>query len=138
MDVTKTTWRPIGWRGHALRGVALAAAMLAACGGELTGPDATPEDPDGGEGCVDADGDGHGAGCSAGPDCDDDDPFHFSDCAQCLAGPAAGCACDGAAPVSCYDGPDGTAGVGACRAGQRSCVSGAWSDCEGQVEPMLG
>ena len=36
----------------------------------------------------------------------------------------------------CYDGEDGTAGVGNCRTGIRECVMGAWSlDCEGQVTP---
>jgi hypothetical protein len=88
------------------------------------------------EGCVDADGDGHGTDCSAGLDCDDSDAFHWDDCPQCLAGPAFGCACEaGAAPVSCYDGAAGTAGVGLCAAGQMSCVAGAWTDCVGQVTP---
>ncbi len=36
---------------------------------------------------------------------------------------------------SCYDGPAVTANVGECRAGSRSCASGEYSTCEGQVLP---
>jgi hypothetical protein len=35
----------------------------------------------------------------------------------------------------CYNGPEGTEGVGACQAGARVCVDGQTSDCEGQVLP---
>ncbi|MEZ4474953.1 MAG: MopE-related protein [bacterium] len=38
---------------------------------------------------------------------------------------------------ACYAGPDGTAGVGACRAGNRTCRNGALSLCEGQVRPRV-
>ncbi|MCA9526540.1 MAG: hypothetical protein KC549_09635, partial [Myxococcales bacterium] len=38
----------------------------------------------------------------------------------------------------CYDGPDGTAGVGRCRAGTRTCVAGAFGACDGQVVPEAG
>ena len=37
----------------------------------------------------------------------------------------------------CYDGPNGTAGFGQCRFGQQSCVDGRWSQCIGQVAPVL-
>ncbi len=97
-------------------------------GGGDGGADAAP-------GCVDSDGDGHGVGCSAGADCDDSDPFYTDDCPHCLAGPAEGCACDGDAPVECYDGPAGTAGVGGCVAGWRRCLGGVWLGCEDQVLP---
>jgi len=37
--------------------------------------------------------------------------------------------------ASCYEGPDGTVGVGACKAGVRECVSGRLSMCSESVEP---
>lgn len=47
--------------------------------------------------------------------------------------------CDGAVDESvtevCYEGPSGTAGVGVCRSGIRTCNSGAWGGCIGQVLP---
>jgi hypothetical protein len=36
---------------------------------------------------------------------------------------------------ACYSGPAGTAGVGLCRAGVRTCTGGAWSACVGEVLP---
>ncbi|MBP6832990.1 MAG: hypothetical protein KA978_19540, partial [Deltaproteobacteria bacterium] len=36
---------------------------------------------------------------------------------------------------SCYTGPTGTAGVGVCRTGSRSCGGGAFGTCTGQVLP---
>jgi hypothetical protein len=36
---------------------------------------------------------------------------------------------------TCYNGPAGTAGVGACRAGAQTCGAGAWSACAGEVLP---
>ncbi len=36
---------------------------------------------------------------------------------------------------SCYGGPPGTAGVGACTAGVESCTAGSWSTCAGEVRP---
>lgn len=48
--------------------------------------------------------------------------------------------CSGAAddlPDTCYAGPEGTAGVGACTAGHRTCVDGAPSECQGEVHPGL-
>jgi len=53
--------------------------------------------------------------------------------------------CDGLAdeqpdgqPLSqaCYSGPDGTAGVGACRAGALTCLFAAWGACQGEVTPV--
>lgn len=38
-------------------------------------------------------------------------------------------------PVSCYDGPDGTLGVGACKAGMRECVDGRLTECSESVVP---
>ncbi|MEZ4433388.1 MAG: MopE-related protein [bacterium] len=52
--------------------------------------------------------------------------------------------CDGAtdeaedgAPLTraCYDGPEGTAGVGPCLEGTATCVDGTFAACEGQVLP---
>ena len=42
---------------------------------------------------------------------------------------------------SCYTGPSGTQGVGACRAGTQTCVvggTGTWGACAGQVLPAAG
>ena len=37
----------------------------------------------------------------------------------------------------CYDGPDGTEGVGICKAGVETCLAGKeWSECAGQVIPQ--
>ncbi|MEZ4463752.1 MAG: MopE-related protein [bacterium] len=38
----------------------------------------------------------------------------------------------------CYDGPDGTTGVGRCRAGTRTCEDGAFRACAGEVLPAAG
>lgn len=38
---------------------------------------------------------------------------------------------------SCYSGPAGTAGVGACHAGSQACTAGNWGACSGQVLPAL-
>jgi hypothetical protein len=37
--------------------------------------------------------------------------------------------------LSCYDGPAGTQGVGVCSAGTRTCTSGTFSACVGEVTP---
>ncbi|MGK0358293.1 MAG: hypothetical protein ACI9U2_000577 [Bradymonadia bacterium] len=41
----------------------------------------------------------------------------------------------GAIAEGCYDGPDGTAGVGLCRSGSRVCEAGAFGACDGAVLP---
>ena len=48
-----------------------------------------------------------------------------------------GCVCVPFATESCYSGPAGTAGVGICKAGTRTCNSAgtAWGSCTGQVLP---
>lgn len=90
--------------------------------------------------CHDQDGDrfGEGDGC-AGPDCDDTNPAVRSLCPpeRCASAPEeGGCPCSSEAqPLLCYEGPEGTEGVGACGPGLRSCVSGSWSACEGQTLP---
>ncbi|MBM64927.1 MAG: hypothetical protein CMH55_01675 [Myxococcales bacterium] len=92
---------------------------------------------DGGPICVDADGDGYGQDCAAGPDCNDADPDQQTHCDRCQSDqPEAGCACDvGTPPMSCYDGPPGTQGVGICRAGTITCEDGIWSRCRGVQNP---
>jgi hypothetical protein len=42
---------------------------------------------------------------------------------------------DGQPPESCYDGPAGSVDVGVCKAGQRACVGGVFTQCLGQVVP---
>jgi hypothetical protein len=47
--------------------------------------------------------------------------------------------CDGSVDemvtTTCYSGPMGTAGVGACRAGVRTCTAGVFGPCSGEVTP---
>jgi hypothetical protein len=43
---------------------------------------------------------------------------------------------DGPLSDFCYDGPAGTAGVGACHPGVALCENGAFGDCRGQVIPQ--
>jgi hypothetical protein len=72
-------------------------------------------------GCVDLDHDGYGSGPTcmcAGLDCDDNDP-----------------AVHDTGMASCYSGPMGTAGKGVCVAGLKTCTSGVWSPCVGEVVP---
>jgi hypothetical protein len=54
--------------------------------------------------------------------------------------------CDGASDeaadgrpltAACYDGPAGSAGLGPCRAGVRTCAAGAFGACDGQVLPGI-
>ena len=51
----------------------------------------------------------------------------------------AGCSCTPGELIPCYDGPDGTDGVGICHGGQRLCEPGGQSAgaCFGQVLPMV-
>jgi hypothetical protein len=45
-------------------------------------------------------------------------------------------ACTPGRVSECYDGQDGTAGVGACKKGTRTCTAqGEWGACQGQVLP---
>ncbi len=43
----------------------------------------------------------------------------------------------GALRVACYDGRQGSAGVGVCRPGTAACIAGRMSPCEGQTVPAL-
>jgi hypothetical protein len=44
-------------------------------------------------------------------------------------------ACRSGVTEDCYSGPDGTAGRGACKLGQRTCEDGHWGPCNGEVVP---
>ncbi|MBN8612908.1 MAG: VWA domain-containing protein [Deltaproteobacteria bacterium] len=46
-----------------------------------------------------------------------------------------GCTCTSGDTRSCYGGPPGTLGVGACRGGTQSCTAGGWGSCVGAVLP---
>jgi hypothetical protein len=50
---------------------------------------------------------------------------------------SAGCECQPGETISCYDGPDKTAGVGACKAGTRTCEPSGlgFGPCLGMVTP---
>jgi len=50
---------------------------------------------------------------------------------------ASGCVCIPGASASCYSGPSGTQGVGACKAGSHTCTAlgNSWGDCVGEVTP---
>ena len=85
--------------------------------------------------CSDADGDRYGVGADClGDDCDDTNPdVHECDCGPNGDAHETGCACDALQPEVCYTGSDGTAGVGECRSGLRSCNDGVWGPCDGEV-----
>jgi len=111
----------------------VAAAIVLACGcGSVKGGRGGDD-----EVCWDFDGDGHGRGCEAGPDCDDWDPDHFSNCDDCAAMHEEGCACEADESYGCYDGHPATLGVGVCEGGTRRCVEGQLGECEGQVLPEM-
>lgn len=44
--------------------------------------------------------------------------------------------CTGGRTESCYNGPDGTEGIGICRAGNRTCINGTWDYCIGEILPQ--
>jgi hypothetical protein len=60
------------------------------------------------------------------------------DCDGELNEEGAGCVCVPGAVESCYSGPAGTAGVGACTAGTRACdaLGTSWGPCAGEVLPQ--
>jgi hypothetical protein len=92
----------------------------------LAGVHACAPDPEANEGFVDCGGD---ADCPAGRVC----VRGF-----CVVPGADGGVelCDpDAGVVSCYTGPEGTQGVGACRPGERECIGGVLTSCLGEVLP---
>jgi len=53
----------------------------------------------------------------------------------CDAGVCSTPECTGSQTRSCYSGPDGTEGIGACRTGMQTCTNNAWGSCVGEVTP---
>lgn len=55
-------------------------------------------------------------------------------------GTSQGLTCEPGVFRACYDGPDGTEGVGICKAGTQACAEDghAWGPCTGQVLPDFG
>ena len=110
-------------------------------GGETPGgggetPDAGTETPPDDTQCIDLDGDTHGYLCVAGADCDDGNPNFTTDCPDCAAANYAGCPCvDEGATALCFSGNVDLVGIGQCTVGQRTCASGFWSACVGEVPP---
>ena len=51
---------------------------------------------------------------------------------------ASACSCKPGDQKACYDGPDGTEGVGLCKSGMKTCADDgkSWGACDGQVLPM--
>lgn len=91
--------------------------------------------------CRDFDRDGFGDHCALGRDCDDQNAARNVDCVNvpppdCEADPSAtGCPCFLFQTTACYDGPAGTADVGLCVAGAKSCVNGIYGVCQQQRIP---
>jgi len=54
---------------------------------------------------------------------------------DCDGSPNEECNCVSGATESCYEGAQGTNGVGLCHAGTKTCVSGQWGTCDGVVYP---
>lgn len=49
--------------------------------------------------------------------------------------PSVATTCAAGETIACYEGPEGTAGVGRCRAGVATCSEGVFGPCEGAIEP---
>lgn len=62
--------------------------------------------------------------------CGDDQDF------DCDGSNDNGCPCTGDATMACYSGPPDTEGVGTCKHGTQTCMSGVWSECAGDVVPQ--
>lgn len=45
------------------------------------------------------------------------------------------CECQNGQSTRCYDGPQGTRDIGACRSGTQRCVDATWSACKDSLEP---
>lgn len=124
----RSTW-------HALAAGSLLSSIVLIAGGVGVGGC----EPDG---CVDADEDGLGLRCPAGPDCDDTNPERTTDCdvvppPDCNVSPTSpGCPCLPDELDTCYRGPAGTRGVGACRVGRVRCTNGHFGLCLGEVLPQ--
>jgi hypothetical protein len=90
-------------------------SLLVACGaGSHPPPDA------GGDADADADVDGDADGDGDG---DGEVPQEGDPCTEELA------------TFDCYEGPDGTASLGACHSGLRTCIGSRWRECWNQATP---
>jgi hypothetical protein len=69
--------------------------------------------------------------CADGLDNDCDGWIDMADASCAQAG-----VCQNGAMQSCYNGANGTDGVGACHGGTQTCVSGAWGVCVNEVTPV--
>jgi hypothetical protein len=80
-------------------------------------------------------GGGGSSSCTTVADCNGDPPA----CREwaCVDGTCVAEAVPDGTTVSCYEGPPGTEGQGACVAGERSCEGGEPGPCEGQVLPTV-
>lgn len=66
--------------------------------------------------------------------CDGED----HDCDGIPNNPLGGCDCQSGQTRACYNGPEATRGVGACRDGSQTCTLGRWEDCTGAIIPLPG
>lgn len=76
--------------------------------------------------CVRVDGGARDGGAGGGSDGAGPDGARADGSAECV---------ETGVPEDCYDGPAGTGDEGICRAGQRLCVGGRFTQCLGQVTP---
>lgn len=92
--------------------------------------------------CLDNDLDDLGANCSSGADCDDTNPLRTDNCdtvepPNCMQSPTAtGCPCLTGTSSDCYQGPEGTEGVGLCEHGRSICTNGYWGLCLNAITPV--
>lgn len=115
----------------ALFTIPFAISLAAACGPATNpGGECTPEQTDCDGACVDIFSDPQNCG-ACGMACGDG---FTCDSGSCVIG-GGDCQPD-ASPESCYSGPAGTQGLGACRAGTRECVNGTWGPCQGEILPV--
>lgn len=84
--------------------------------------------------------DGTGYGACAGQVLPADeicDNLSDEDCDGTVNEADAGCTCDLGEQLPCYEGPNGTEGVGVCAGGTRTCDGTEFGPCEGQTLPSL-
>jgi hypothetical protein len=122
----------------------LALATSAACGpssGSTAGEvgaslcaDGLDNDADGARDCTDP-------GCSGEPSCAEPIAPRLCEADDVTRRTGEGCTCASGGVQACYPGPQGTEGVGACKAGQQACIDegeefGVWGPCQGAVVPV--
>jgi len=81
--------------------------------------------------------------CAGGPTDTEIDPLNCGSCGNacavdfaCIGGRCLAGDCQPGEVEDCYTGVEGTAGIGPCVGGTRTCDSGGvWSQCEGEVVP---